>query len=114
MKALNPSSFAGINSYKAYLYAQTQIIKLIDLQAEGSIILDGKSVIKGKYFINNESLEIGIKENSGKAVFITLIVGCTHGGPNYDKVYITKKTVNEYLSRISVINPSHINKFNRG
>lgn len=107
MSELKPEMFDGIRSYKAFLYAIKVFEKLEKLQKEGYIFFYGESSVDDYFFVDKKSLEAGTRKNNCSCP----VIGCTFGGDDYDKPYITKSEINDYVKQLRFVHPNNINKF---
>ena len=107
MSELKPEMFDGARSYRAFLYAIEVFEQLERMQKDGYIFLYENDFISDYFFVDKVKLEAGTKKDNCTC----LVVGCTFGGDNYDKPYMTKNEINDYTSKLKIVSPMDIDVF---
>lgn len=107
MSKLKASMFDGVRSYNAFLYAIEVFEQLERMQQEGYVFIDGYKPIEDFFFVDKVNLEAGTKKNNCRMI----VVGCTFGGENFDKPYMTKSEIDDYTRKLKIIKPSDIKSF---
>ena len=107
MSELKAEMFDGVRSYKAFLYAIEVFTQLERMQKDGYIFIDGDSFVNDFFFVDEKNIEAGTRKNNCTC----LVVGCTFGGDDYDKPYMTKSEVDDYLNTLKIVDPSNVKNF---
>jgi len=93
--------FESKRGYMAAVYAIELLNKLLEYQKGGWVTID-EGIMKEPVFridYDDEDFQVSVETEDGRVVF----VGDVHGGPNCDKVYLTKKVVREWFNRYRFI-----------
>lgn len=98
--------FENKRSYEAAVYAIELLNKLLKYQKEGWITID-EGIMQEPVFdidYDDEDFQVSAMTDDGRVIFI----GDVHGGPNCDKVYLTKKIVREWFNRYRFIRKANV------
>lgn len=99
--------FENARSYEAAVLCVELLNKFLKFQREGYVVLDNGHVNTHVFDVTVSNTDFQMSRITSSRSRI-LFVGDVHGGPNCDKVYLTKKVVREWWNQYRFVRKSHI------